>query len=496
MPSAALMPAPASQRRLTKRRILCGAAALLALLLAWQVYDILTGKPDPKIDYATQFYELSASAQPEGENAWPLLVEVLDRVAVATSRLAQNREATQRFTDGTSMPGSFSDLTYQPGTSRKVRPHRAALAELDRDGTFDLLARVASMPRCVRPHITGTPFHEAHRAQIWPHLASHRHLARLQTARFAVAAHNDDWTEYLAAADQSLAVLRFLEHQPSLLEHLIAVACIDLMLSEIRLTLVEWRVNEHTARSLLSIIDRRLDLPPPEHVLAGERMLYLDQLQHTYTSSGRLPISSFGQFTAQANNPILVPAAGAGMSAREAAAEVSAILIPGRSGAERLYEEYFNEALRLTRVPGNPRDAGNWQTWSTTLPLHQIVVRATTFDPGALAASWQGTHHSIAATRLMLGLQIYIRRHGRAPASLDDLVPECLPEIPVDPLNGKGWGYRLRGPSASIASYDLWSFGRDGEDNNCYEGDGGPRHTPGTDIWINRPRSIPEGLMR
>ncbi len=492
------MPARAPQRRLTKRRILCGGAALLALFLAWQVYDILTGKPNAKIDYAAQFYELSASAQPEGENAWPLLVEVLERVDVATSQLAQNPDATQRFTDGTSMPGSFSDLTYQPVSSRKVRPHRAALAELDADGTFDLLAQVASMPRCVRPHIAGTPFHEAHRAQIWSHLASHRHLARLQTARFAVAAYNDDWTEFLATADQALAGCRFLDLQPSLIEHLVAVACIDLLLGEIRTTLVERSLKEHTARDLLMVIDRRLDLPPPEHVLAGERLLYLDQLQHTYTSSGRLPISSFGQFTAQANNPMLVPAAGAGMSARDAAAEIGAVLIPGRSGAERLYEEYFNEALRLTRVTGNPRDESNWQTWSRSLPIHQIVVRANTFDPGSLAASWQGTRHSIAATRLMLGLEIYIRRHGRAPESLEDLVPDCLPEMPVDPLNGKGWGYRLRGPNASIADYDLWSFGRDGEDNNCYEGDGtvSLRHTPGTDIWINQPRHIPEGLVR
>lgn len=492
------MPAPAPRSRLTKRRILWSAAAVIGLLLAWQVYDILTGKPEPKVDYATPFYELCASAQPEGENAWPLLVEVLERVAVATSQLAQNPDATQRFTDGTSIPGSFSDLTYLPVTSRKVRPHRAALAELEADGTFDLLAQIASMPRCVRPPVTGAPFYERHREQIWNDMGAHRHLARLQAARLTVAAYDGRWNEYIVVADQALAGCRFLDLQPSLIEHLVAVACIDLLLGEIRTTLVERSLKEDIARELLMVLDRRLGLPPPEHVLNGERLLYLDQLQHTYTSSGRLPISSFGQFTAQANNPLAPPGgAAAGMSPRDAAAEISAILIPGRAGAERLYEEYFDEALRLTRMSGDPRDAGNWQTWSTTLPLYQIVVRATTFDPGAIAASWQNIHHSIAATRLMLGLEIFIKRHGRAPESLDDLVPDCLPEIPVDPLNGKGWGYRLRGPSASIADYDLWSFGRDGEDNNCYEGDGtvSLRHAPGTDIWINEPRHIPEGLV-
>lgn len=493
------MPARAPHRRFTKRRILWSAAAVVALLLAWQVYDILTSKPSPKIDYATPFYELCASAQPEGENAWPLLMEVLERVDAATSQLAQNPDATQRFTDGTTTPGSFSDLTYQRVDSRRVRPHLAALESLKADGTFDLLEQLASMPRCARPLITDTPFCERHREQVWIDIRAHRELARLQSARLTVAAYERRWTEYLAVADQALAGCRFLDLQPSLIEHLVAVACIDLLLGEIRTTLVERSLTERTARDLLMVIDRRLDLPPPEHALNGERLLYLDQLQHTYTSSGRLPVSSFGQFTAQANNPLAPPGgATAGMLPRDAAAEISAIVIPGRAGAERLYEEYFDEALRLTRMSGDPRDAGNWQTWSITLPLHQIVVRATTFDPGAIAASWQNIRHSIAATRLMLGLEIYIRRHGRAPESLDDLVPDCLPEIPVDPLNGKGWGYRLRGPSASIADYDLWSFGRDGEDNNGSEGDGtvSLRHQPGTDIRINRPRHIPAGLVR
>lgn len=491
------MPAPAPRSRLTKRRILWSAAAVIGLLLAWQVYDILTGRPEPKVDYATPFYELCATAQPEGENAWPLLADVLAQVQAAATQLGQMDEAMQYFTDGTSMPGSFADLTYQPVDSPKVRPHRAVLAELASDGTLKRLSRVAAMPRCVRPRVADVPFYEAHRAQLWPDLGAHRSLARLQAARIVVAAHEGDWDEYLAAADEGFAICRFLDLQPSIIEHLVAVACIDLLLGEIRTTLVERSLAERTVRDLLTVIDRRLDLPPPEHILAGARLLDLDELQHIYTPSGRLPVGSFGQFTAQANNPMAAPTPGMPASAGDAIAEVCAVLIPGRAGAERLLDNYFEEVQRLAEMPGVEGDPSNWHTWSRSLPMHQIVVKARTYDPAILAATWQNVRHSIAATRLMLGLEIYIKRHGRAPESLDDLVPECLPEIPVDPLNGKGWGYRLRGPSASIADYDLWSFGRDGEDNNCYEGDGtvSLRHAPGTDIWINEPRHIPEGLV-
>ncbi len=488
------MPAPAPQRRFTKRRILWSAAALFALLLAWQVYDILTGKPKPTVDYATPFYALCASAQPEGENAWPLLVEVLERVNAAKTQLEQEPLANQHYRDGSTYPGDFDDLVYLPRDSPRLRAHMHTLNALAADGTFNLIAQVAGMPRCVRPRVDGTPFHEMHFKEVLPRFAQLRTLTRLQVARLHVAAGNRKWQECRDIIDESLSIFRQWSFHPTLLDHLVAVSCMEAVLAEVRTILVERSLDERSARALLDAIDRQSDLASVEFAMEGERLLFLDKIQHEYTASGRLPLSSFNQYTTPPTMPGTPPPP---RSARATLAGVAAVVIPGRGAAERLSAEYTKDLARVAIETDQTRRDEIDDYWDDRLPMHQVVLRDSIFRPSLMAGSLSSIHHSIAATRLMLGLEIYIKRHGLAPERLDDLVPDCLPEIPIDPLNGKGWGYRLRGPSASIASYDLWSFGRDGEDNNCYEGDGtvSLRHTPGTDIWINKPRHIPEGLV-
>ncbi len=118
--------------------------------------------------------------------------------------------------------------------------------------------------------------------------------------------------------------------------------------------------------------------------------------------------------------------------------------------------------------------------------------------PSLLVGGWTELRQSIESTRLMLAIEIYIAREGRAPTLLDDLTPDILPEVPLDPLNGQTWGYRRLSQTSDGTMYLLWSFGEDGVNNNCYEGDEKKWNygEPGTDNWINKPRYIPEGLMR
>ncbi|HEX5397431.1 MAG TPA: hypothetical protein VFY06_00085 [Verrucomicrobiae bacterium] len=47
----------------------------------------------------------------------------------------------------------------------------------------------------------------------------------------------------------------------------------------------------------------------------------------------------------------------------------------------------------------------------------------------------------VTATQLLLALKIYKMRHGKLPGSLADLVPEELPQIPMDDFDGKPFRY-------------------------------------------------------
>lgn len=60
-----------------------------------------------------------------------------------------------------------------------------------------------------------------------------------------------------------------------------------------------------------------------------------------------------------------------------------------------------------------------------------------------------------------IALQRFRLRHGRLPASLDELVPDFLPGIPVDTMDGHPLRYRRD----SDDTFTLWSIGEDLQDN-------------------------------
>jgi hypothetical protein len=64
-------------------------------------------------------------------------------------------------------------------------------------------------------------------------------------------------------------------------------------------------------------------------------------------------------------------------------------------------------------------------------------------------------------TLCAIALKRYELRHGKAPASLDALVPEFLASVPIDYMDGKPMKYRLN----PDGTFTLYSVGEDGIDN-------------------------------
>lgn len=59
------------------------------------------------------------------------------------------------------------------------------------------------------------------------------------------------------------------------------------------------------------------------------------------------------------------------------------------------------------------------------------------------------------ALRLTLACQFWFRRHGGFPAKLEDLVPDILAELPVDPFSQTGEGFRYRRDGDAVVVYSL-----------------------------------------
>ncbi len=57
------------------RNVAIGISVALIAFIAYRIYWTATAVPAPVIDYAARLVELCESAQPEGDNGWPLLIE-------------------------------------------------------------------------------------------------------------------------------------------------------------------------------------------------------------------------------------------------------------------------------------------------------------------------------------------------------------------------------------------------------------------------------------
>jgi hypothetical protein len=81
----------------------------------------------------------------------------------------------------------------------------------------------------------------------------------------------------------------------------------------------------------------------------------------------------------------------------------------------------------------------------------------------AISAAYDAEYRdamSVRVTVTALWLAVYRQEQGRYPASLQELVPAYLPEVPLDVYDGQPLRYQRRGDG-----FVLYSIGPDGQDN-------------------------------
>ena len=81
--------------------------------------------------------------------------------------------------------------------------------------------------------------------------------------------------------------------------------------------------------------------------------------------------------------------------------------------------------------------------YAESLPRRYLLLRIVVPAVGHCINARNQSDLEVAATRLMLAIELYNARNGRYPAALADLVPSILPSLPTDPISLKGFGYRL-----------------------------------------------------
>jgi hypothetical protein len=91
------------------------------------------------------------------------------------------------------------------------------------------------------------------------------------------------------------------------------------------------------------------------------------------------------------------------------------------------------------------------------------------------------------ALAVAVALEVYHRHHGQYPATLTELVPQCLPTAPLDESTGQPLLYKVRGGKPL-----LYGRGLDGTDHGgiCDDSRAWPR-VPKTGDWVLYPPPSP-----
>ena len=101
----------------------------------------------------------------------------------------------------------------------------------------------------------------------------------------------------------------------------------------------------------------------------------------------------------------------------------------------------------------------------------------------ALEATEDAINRRDAAMRMLItefAIRLFRNDHQRLPASLDELVPAYLTNVPLDPFDGQRLRYKV-----SETGFDVYSVGLDGTDDGGQFGDISAIFTAGYDFDLD-----------
>lgn len=484
--------------------------AAAVIFLAWcgrEVYLAYTATPGARVDYFAKLSGLVESGwgtSADGADAWPLLAQAID---------LQSRARDSILTDDPeerAVPLDYSVIgwTRRPdGEDPPMYDARHTMAEVEakarramaalRDGGFgSVMARAAVCPRASFPAVIPSSGRVMD-IQLTS-LGPVRNLARINRSRMIIAGETGDDAEFLAAFEQTLALARLTAHQGLLIDYLVGVAIHALALSELRFRMVARGLDASVLAAALEAMERH-PLPPSSLAIDAERLCMLDAIQWVHTDNGRgdgrLILSEFMSSAGAAGGPGTT-----GFVGRLSASpliNLAGIAFAGKAATTRRAEAYFdgmNSLARLDRWRRTP-EVFDAAAFERGLSRRYLMLRSFLAPLPQTLGSIDVLTVERTGTRLMASIELFRARTGACPASLDQLVPEFITAVPIDPINGKPFVYRVLAPGEDRWSrpYLLYSAGADGVD------DGGrhaanPRNTlqpgraGGFDYVFNLPR--------
>jgi len=357
-----------------------------------------------------------------------------------------------------------SESLAEPGTPQGAIDQsafdsaREVLGELEALGAIAALRDIASEPVEVREVRNLTQLLVPTQLQF---CRSSRQLARMLCARAILAIERGDVDTARLSLDWAGAIARACAAQPTLIEWLTASAIDSLILGVAR----QWLASVPSAAELDAIEAVLLRTPPMPSSEMAERIDGVFQATQLASMIEDLDsmraLRLFGVIDRSSSAGVRSP--GGWRANREAIAA----MIDHVCAARRL--EPFERALPSALAPRPTFDGAGLAAF--------LCERLTKYPYSSdMEPALQ------RADAIALALERWRLAHGDYPVSIDALVPELLPRLPIDPWSGRPMRYRRVDPAddAHGRRYLIYVFGPD-------EIDDGGREPPPHYFWNPRP---------
>lgn len=214
----------------------------------------------------------------------------------------------------------------------------------------------------------------------------------------------------------------------------------------------------------------------PLHYLEGERAVFFDILQRSYTESGpgggRLSaegIATFGEemdlddSTVYAIRPLMRGGGQPGVLSSVSTHALAMLRMPVAAHSARTrHDECVAAGQRMRQA----HDALQTPLWrhpryaSDERDARPGLLQMLSPSDRWMAERWHREEARREALLIAIALELHRREHDAWPGSLEELSPRWLPELPVDRINGGPLGYRVIDEQPVV-----YSLGIDGDDD-------------------------------
>ncbi len=457
------------RRRIAKRlAIVAGVFVFVVLPLSWGGYEVFLRR-----QARTAAAERPGAAgilahveahQPPGAgkdsgaiNGWEAMQEVVAVIDQIELEVLEDPAFADDF--GTVRPDySLIDTGVREGLEPETRAYEqrmldaalAVLAELREQDVLKEFDALADHRRVV--HEFTLPAGQPVMFVGLPYLGDARQLARINAARMHLAWQAGDRDEFLAAFESGLAIARYCDQQPSLVEWLAGTAIEGLILDRARLCLLQ-RPDIEWIDGIEAAIERQRAVVPPDYWVRGYSLFMHDTIAWFFADAGR---ARFGRFSRELDL----------LGVRFDISEVWTKRLGTYAENRDTQTAFMQPYLDAVGTDAYARPAITPVDTSELLLLDYLTPAF-----GRVLQSNDRRTASRRATTIMLALERFRLDHGGYPVSLDELVPGYLAELPLDPWAGEPFRYSRLTKPGTAPRYSLYAFGRDMDD------DGGRRWT-------------------